>query len=265
MANTIINGFKQRLLGRQRQIGGWLTTGSPTVTEIFAGIGFDWLLLDMEHSPNDFLLIIDHLRAAGPSAPIVVRVPWNEPVMVKRLLDAGVTSLMFPYVQTVDEAKAAVAATRYPPHGFRGVAGTTRATAYGRREGLAQAADQIAVVVQIETPEAIAAIGDIALVDGVDGVFIGPNDLAANMGHLGNPSHPEVRDAMLRGAAQIHLARKSSGTLGYNSTHSASPFDDGFDFLGVASDVGAILAGATEKLTAYERFRGRPERQSRGV
>lgn len=255
MADMIINSFKQRLLGRQRQIGGWLTTGSPTVTEIFAGIGFDWLLLDMEHSPNDFLLVIDHLRAAGVGAPVVVRVPWNEPVMVKRLLDAGVASLMFPYVQNVEEAKAAVAATRYPPHGIRGVAGTTRATAYGRREGLAQAAEQIAVVVQIETPEAMAVIGDIALIDGIDGVFIGPNDLAANMGYLGNPNHPEVREAMLRGAAAIRAAGKSSGTLGYASTHAASPFADGFDFLGVASDAGAILSGATEKLTIYSRFR----------
>ncbi|HWU17089.1 MAG TPA: aldolase/citrate lyase family protein [Devosia sp.] len=255
MEAIVINTFKQGLREKRRQIGGWLTTGSPTVTEIFAGIGFDWLLLDMEHSPNDFLLVVDHLRAAGVGAPIVVRVPWNEPIMVKRLLDAGVTSLMFPYVQTVEEAKAAVAATRYPPHGIRGVAGTTRATSYGRRENLARAAEQIAVVVQIETPEAMTAIGDIARVDGVDGVFIGPNDLAANMGHLGSSTHPEVRDAMLRGAAQIRAAGKSSGTLGYNSTHSASPFTDGFDFLGVASDAGAIVAGATEKLGTYSRFR----------
>nr|WP_314256772.1 aldolase/citrate lyase family protein [uncultured Devosia sp.] len=258
MADTIINEFKQRLLRRQRQIGGWLTTGSPTVTEIFAGIGFDWLLLDMEHSPNDFLLVIEHLRAAGVGAPIVVRVPWNEPVMVKRLLDAGVASLMFPYVQNADEARAAVAATRYPPHGIRGVAGTTRATGYGRREGLAQAAEQIAVVVQIETPEAMAAIDEIARVDGVDGVFIGPNDLAANMGHLGAPNHPDVRQAMLDGAVKIRAAGKSSGTLGYSSTHSASPFGDGFDFLGVASDAGAIIGGATEKLTTYSRFRDLP-------
>lgn len=253
-----MNSFKQGLLQRRRQIGAWLTTGSVTVTEIFAGAGYDWLLLDMEHTPNDLLQVIDHLRAAGDLTPIVVRVPWNEPVIVKRVLDAGVTSIMFPYVQSVAEAKAAVAATRYPPHGVRGVAGTTRATDYGRKQRFATAAGDIAVVVQIETPGALSAIGDIARVEGVDGVFIGPNDLAANMGHLGNATHAEVRLAMLAGAREITAAGKSSGTLAYVPTSAASPFAEGFDFVGAAFDAGIIVKGARDIQADYGRLRDLP-------
>lgn len=250
------NRFKQGLLDRKRQIGAWLSIDSTAVAELFAGAGYDWVLVDMEHAPNDLRQVLDCLRAAKGGSEIVVRVPWNDPVTVKRLLDIGSQSLMFPFVQNAEEARAAVAATRYPPKGIRGVAGTTRATDYGRRFGyIADAANTIAVVVQIETPGAIANSGEIARVEGVDGVFIGSNDLAANMGYLGNPTHPEVRTAMLAGVAEIHAAGKSSGTLSYAPGHAASPFQDGFDFLGAAFDSDVLVRAARDTLAKFSALR----------
>ncbi len=248
--------FKDGLHARRRQIGAWLTTGSATVTEIFASAGYDWMLIDMEHSPNDLTQVVDHLRAAADKVDVMVRVPWNDPVTVKRILDAGAKSLMFPYVQSVEEARAAVAATRYPPVGVRGVAGTTRASDYGRTpDYLVNAAKDIAVIVQIETPVAVSRIPEIAAVEGVDGVFIGPNDLAAGMGHLGNQTHPEVRAAMLAGAKAIHDAGKSAGTLLYKPNSAGTPFDEGFDFLGITFDAGSLVRVAREAIAEWTPIR----------
>jgi 2-keto-3-deoxy-L-rhamnonate aldolase RhmA len=250
------NRFKQGLVARRRQFGAWLTMGSATSTEIFAHAGYDWLLVDMEHSPNDLLQIFDHLRAARGGSDVIVRVPWNDSVMVKRVLDAGTQSILFPFVQSAEEARAAVAATRYPPDGIRGVAGTTRASDYGRRANYhAHAAEQIAVVVQIETTESLARIEEIAGVDGVDGVFIGPNDLAASMGHLGNQAHPDVRAALLDGARRIHAVGKASGTLAYAPNEVPSPFHEGFDFLGVTFDAGSLVRVSREAVAEYSRLR----------
>src|SRR6266404_9782180 len=147
------NEFKRNLAAGKAQIGMWLTLCSPTATEAAAGAGFDWLLIDMEHSPNELPDIAHHLRAAvGGTAEPVVRVPWNEPVIVKRLLDIGARTLLFPFVQSAEEARRAVAATRYPPQGIRGFAGTTRANRYGRVADYAKrASEEICVLVQCET------------------------------------------------------------------------------------------------------------------
>ena len=158
------NRFKRALAAGTPQIGLWMSLGSPAATEVAAGSGFDWLLLDMEHSPNELPDIAHHLRAAeGGTAEPVVRVPWNEPVMVKRLLDVGARTLLFPFVQSAEEARRAVAATRYPPRGIRGFAGTTRANRYGRVADYAKrAAEEICVLVQCETRKAVADIAAIA-------------------------------------------------------------------------------------------------------
>src|SRR5215472_14975575 len=176
------NRFKRALAAGTRQIGFWLNFASPTVTEVCAGAGFDWLLIDMEHSPNELPDVVQNLRACvGGTAEPVVRVPWNEPVMVKRLLDQGARSFLFPFVQSADEARRAVAATRYPPKGIRGFAGTTRANNYARVAGYHKRAhEEICVLVQCETRKAVAEIPAIAAVDGIDGIFIGPADLAAD-------------------------------------------------------------------------------------
>ncbi len=253
------NPFKLALRDGRRQTGLWMTTGAPAVTEIAAGAGFDWLLIDMEHSPNDLLTVVDHLRAAmGGTAEPVVRVPWNEPVAVKHLLDQGARSLMFPFVQTPEEARRAVAATRYPPHGIRGFAGTSRATRFGRRTDYpARAAEEICVVVQVETAEAIGQAAAIAAVDGVDGVFIGPNDLAANMGHLGEVGAPPVRAAIEQARTAIGSAGKAAGLLDFNEGSARARYDQGFAFIAVSGD-GFLLARETQRLVASFRANAAP-------
>src|SRR5437868_7119721 len=199
--NTMINDlpqnkFKHALTAKKTQIGLWVTLASPVAAEVVAGAGFDWVLLDMEHSANDLAEIVSQLRAAeGGTAEPIVRVPWNEPVVVKRVLDQGARSLLFPFVQSADEARRAVAATRYPPKGIRGVAGTVRANRYGRvADYINRAADEICVLVQCETRKAASVVEEIAVVDGVDGVFIGPADLSADMGRHHKWGEPDERN-----------------------------------------------------------------------
>src|SRR5215813_1845574 len=177
------NRFKRALAEKRPQIGLWMTLASANATEVVAGAGFDWFVHDMEHSANDVPQLADHLRAAeGGTAEPMVRVPWNEPVVVKRVLDQGARTLLFPFVQSAEEARRAVAATRYPPKGIRGFAGTTRANNYARAPGYAQhAEEEIVVLVQAETLKAVAEIEAIAQVEGIDGIFIGPADLAADL------------------------------------------------------------------------------------
>ncbi|KMO45014.1 hypothetical protein VQ03_00080 [Methylobacterium tarhaniae] len=243
------NPFKRGLAEGKRQAGLWMTTGSPGITELAAGAGFAWMLIDMEHSPNDFIQVVDHLRAAeGGTAEPVVRVPWNEPVLVKRLLDQGARSLMFPFVQNAEEARRAVAATRYPPHGIRGFAGTSRATGYGLRPDYhARSGEEVCVIVQVETKEALEAAGEIAAVEGVDGVFIGPNDLAASMGHLGEPNAAPVRAAIAAALPRIRGAGKAAGLLNFNEAGAKADFEAGFGFVAVAGDA-FLLARETQRV-----------------
>ncbi len=248
------NTFKRALYANKKQVGFWLTLGSTTVTEIAAGAGFDWLLVDMEHSANELPDVQDHLRAAvGGTAEAVVRIPWNEPVLVKRMLDIGARSLMFPYVQNADEARRAVAATRYPPAGVRGFAGAARGSNYGRVADYAKRiAEEICVVVQIETPQAVAAIPQIAAVDGVDGVFIGPNDLAANMGHLANAGAPEVKALVRDAVAAIRKTGKAAGILNFKEDEARELFKSGVSFIAVSGDA-ALMARQTERVVAAFR------------
>ena len=179
------NAFKRALKAGKAQIGLWSSLSSNYSVEVIAGAGFDWILLDLEHSPNDLESLLAQLQAAAPyPTHPVVRVPWNDMVAMKRILDVGAQALLIPYVSTADEARAAVAHTRYPPKGVRGVAGTTRATRFGRIKDYAKRAhEEICVLVQVETQAAVDNIESICAVDGVDGVFIGPADLHASMGY----------------------------------------------------------------------------------
>jgi len=243
------NRFKRALAARTPQIGLWLSLASPAATEVAAGAGFDWLLIDMEHAPNELPDIAHHLRAAeGGTAEPVVRVPWNDPVTVKRLLDIGARSLLFPFVQSAEEARRAVAATRYPPGGIRGFAGTTRANRYGRVADYAKrAAEEICVLVQCETRRAVAAIPEIAAVEGIDGIFIGPADLAADMGHLANTQHPDVQAAILDAGKAIQSSGKAAGFLSLREDETRRVLAAGFTFVAVGTDV-ALLARQTEAL-----------------
>lgn len=246
------NHFKRALAAGQAQIGLWNSLSSAAVVEVLAGSGFDWMLVDMEHSPNDMALVHAQLQAlaAYPQTTPVVRPPWNDTVMLKRLLDVGVQSFLIPYVQTADEAAAAVRATRYPPHGVRGFASASRATRFGRIPGYWQRAhEEICVLVQVETVEALAQIEAIAAVDGVDGIFIGPGDLSASMGHLGQPMHPEVLAAIDDGLKRIRAAGKPGGFLTGDETLARHVLDLGAQFVAVGSDL-PMLARASDALCA---------------
>jgi 4-hydroxy-2-oxoheptanedioate aldolase len=244
------NAFKHALAARRQQIGLWNSLVSSAVTEVIAGSGYDWLLLDMEHSPNDFATLHAQLQAVAAYADTVpvVRPPWNDAVTIKRVLDLGAQNLLLPYVQNADEAAAAVAATRYPPHGVRGFASSSRATGFGRLpQYWEHAHEEIAVLVQVETPAALAQIEAIAAVPGVDGIFVGPGDLSASMGHLGQPSHPEVVAAVDGAIARIHAAGQASGILTGNEALARHWAALGCHFLAVGADVG-LLARAADAL-----------------
>src|SRR3972149_459460 len=200
-----VNNFKRALKDKKPQIGMWSSLPSHIVAEFLAGAGFDWVLLDTEHSPNELPMVQAQLHAmVGGTATPVVRPAWNDMVLIKRYLDVGAQSLLLPYVQNEEEAKNAVRYTRYPPQGVRGVAGSTRSSGYGRiKDYFKRVHDELCLLVQVETRKAIANLDAIAAAEGVDGIFIGPNDLAADLGHLGNWQHPEVWKGMAGAATRI--------------------------------------------------------------
>lgn len=249
------NRFKRALAKGERQIGLWSGLGSSIAAEILAHAGFDWIVIDTEHAPNEPRDVLAQLQAmtAGTATP-VTRAPWNDPVLLKRLLDVGSPSVLIPYVQNAEEARRAVAATRYPPRGIRGVAMGMRASGYGRiTDYLQHAHEEMCVLVQVETISAVDEIASIAAVEGVDGIFIGPADLAASMGHLGNPAHPDVQAAIATAVARCRAAGKPAGYLSPTEADAEERFAAGFGFVALGSD-GAILRRGAEALV--RRFKG---------
>jgi 4-hydroxy-2-oxoheptanedioate aldolase len=240
------NTFKSALKAGQAQIGLWSSLSSNYSVEVIAGAGFDWILLDMEHSPNDLESLLTQLQAAAPypSHPIV-RVPWNDMVTIKRVLDAGAQTLLIPYVSTVEEARAAVSYTRYPPAGMRGVAGTTRASRFGRVKDYAKRAhEELCVLVQVETQQALDNLEGIAAVEGVDGVFIGPADLHASLGHLGEIANPKIMPMIDEAIRRIRKAGKAPGILTVNEDNARRQLKEGALFVAVGADVGLLARGA---------------------
>ena len=245
-----VNRLKRALRDGQTQIGLWSSLSSHIAAEIVAGAGFDWILIDTEHSPNELADVHRQLQAMQGSTSAVVRPAWNDPVAFKRLLDLGVQSLLVPYVQNAEEARRAVAATRYPPDGIRGVATTTRASRYGRvKDYLGRAHDEICVILQIETRAALAGLEAIAAVEGVDALFIGPSDLAADMGHLGNSAHPDVRAAIDEAIGRIRATGRAAGILTPVEADARRWLDLGCNLLAVGSDAG-ILARQADALAS---------------
>lgn len=247
------NRFKAGLQAGRQQIGLWCTLSSAYAAEAVAGAGFDWLLFDTEHSPSDLETVLGLLQAVGAyDVSAVVRPASNDTVLIKRFLDIGAQTLLIPYVQNADEARAAVAAVRYPPEGVRGVSGVTRASRFGRVADYAQnASREICLLVQVETVEALAEIEAIAAVDGVDGVFIGPADLAASMGRLGQPGHPDVQDAVADAVRRIRAVGKPAGTLIGDPALARRNIETGTTFTAVGVDAGLLARGADSLAAAF--------------
>jgi len=245
------NPFAHALAAGDKQIGLWISLCSNIAAEVTAHSGFDWALIDMEHAPNDYLSVLGQLQVfAGSDTTALVRVEWNDSVAVKRLLDLGAQGLLFPMIQSVEEAERAVAATRYPPGGTRGVSGTTRATRFGRaRDYLERVEAETAVLLQLETAAALERAEAIAAVDGVDGIFFGPADIAADIGKLGRPMDPEVW-ALIRPVARKLIARGMPvGTLISDPGFAADLLAEGFTFVACGLDTG-LLARAADGVLA---------------
>ncbi|TMH61092.1 MAG: 2-dehydro-3-deoxyglucarate aldolase [Betaproteobacteria bacterium] len=245
------NNFKRALKAGKPQIGLWCSLSSHFAVEVVAGSGFDWLLLDTEHSPNELPMVLSQLQAAAPYATHpVVRVPWNDMVTIKRYLDIGAQSILIPYVQSEEEARNAVAYTRYPPEGLRGVAGTTRATRFGRVKDYARRAhEELCVLVQIENRAGLESLERIAAVEGVDGVFIGPADLHASLGYPGETANPEVMPIIDDAIRRIRHAGKAPGVLTGVEGDARRWLQCGGLFVAVGADLG-LLARESEKLAA---------------
>jgi 4-hydroxy-2-oxoheptanedioate aldolase len=241
--------------------GMWVCSGSPLVAEICAGAGLDWLLVDMEHSPNGLESVLAQLQAvAGSPVTPVVRVPTGDVVVIKQVLDLGAQNLLVPMVSSAQAAAAVVEAVRYPPRGRRGVGSAlARSARWGRVGGYLEHADEhVSLLVQVETAEGVAAAGAIAAVDGVDGVFVGPSDLAASMGLLGRQGHPDVVDAVHRTFEAVRAAGKPVGVNAFDPALARAYVDAGASFVLVGADV-TLLARGSEELAAL--LRGRSPRR----
>lgn len=240
------NKFKLSILSGQQQLGLWSTLCSANSSEIVAGAGFDWILFDTEHSPIEVADLVPLLRATtGGTAAPVVRPAWNDLVLLKRVLDLGVATVLIPYIQSVEEAHRAVSACKYPPLGTRGVAGNTRSSRYGRDANYLQTAnDTTCVLLQLETQTAIDQLSDIAAVAGVDGIFIGPGDLAASMGYLGQPGAAPVQALIKKALALIQAASKPAGILAVTTEDAQRYLDMGFTFVAAGIDSGLLRASA---------------------
>lgn len=249
-----INAFKRGLKEKRKQAGCWLSLASHSAAEICAGAGFDWVLVDMEHAPADLENVHRQLQAVAPyPVSAMVRPPWNDTVVIKRLLDVGVQTLLLPYVQNAEEARRAVAAVRYPPHGVRGVSTSSRANRYGRvKDYFTRVHDEICLLVQIETAAAVGEIEAIGAIDGIDGLFIGPQDLAASYGHLNNPGHPEVQAAIADAITRMKRTGKGAGILAFAEADAKRWFDHGADFVAVTSDQFLV---AKESAAVAARFK----------
>lgn len=247
-----VNHFKRALAAGRTPLGAWLSSGAPSTAEALGCVGFDFLVVDMEHTPLDVAQMADVLRAiAGTPAQAIVRPPWNDMVMVKRAMDAGAQTLLLPFVQNAEEARRAVACTRYPPEGVRGVAGSHRASRYGTVDNyLKRANAEACVIVQIETIAALERLDEIAAVPGVDSIFVGPADLSASMGLLGDMDNPAAQEKLAAAAAQCRKLGKPCGIIGPNPETIGRYLRFGYSWVAIGSDISLMVGRAQEYLRA---------------
>ncbi len=259
------NPFKQALSDGALQVGCWLGLADPYVAEISAGAGFDWVLVDAEHAPNDLRSIVAQLQViAARPAHAVVRPPIGEAWILKQLLDAGAQSLLVPMVESGAQARALVEAVTYPPHGIRGVgAALARASDFsGIADYLTTAREQICLLAQVENNKGMEALDDILAVDGIDGVFIGPSDLAADMGFLGQTGAPEVQAAVLDAIKRIVASGKAAGILTLDEEMQRKCRDLGATF--IATDIDVTLFARSMRASAKQALSLRPEQAAEG-
>jgi len=265
---TPANTFKQSLARGEPQFGLWLALADPLAAELCAGCGFDWVVIDGEHSPNDLRSTLAGLQAVAAAAAVdpggrathpVVRVPHGDPALIKQVLDIGATTVIVPMVESAAQARELVRAMRYPPDGIRGVGSAIARSSRWMRfpEHVHEAAEQTCLLVQIESRAGLAQIEAIAAVDGVDGLFIGPADLAASLGHLGDATHEDVRAAIESAIVAIVGAGKAAGILTGDDAMARRCIEIGARFVAVGVDT-LLLAGAARALAA--RFRSAPPR-----
>ena len=249
------NHFKQALKEGRLQIGLWSSLCSNIAVEVIGDSGFDWILIDSEHAPNELSGIVSQLQAlSAAQTTAIVRPAWLDTVAIKRILDVGAQSILIPFVQNEAEAKLAVASVRYPPAGIRGVAPVIRASHYGRVDNyLADADSQICLLVQIETAAALNHLEAIANVDGVDGIFIGPSDLAASLGHIGNPAHADVQAAIRGAVTRLQAIGKPAGILTSNSEEARRYIEWGYTFVAVGSDINVLRFGADALVKKFKQ------------
>jgi 2-keto-3-deoxy-L-rhamnonate aldolase RhmA len=251
-----VNGFKAALTRRHRMFGTWLMMDNPVTAEALAFAGFDFLVIDMEHAATDVREARAHLQAiAGSTAHSVVRLPTVDPVVVKKILDLGAQTLMFPMIESADEACRAVAATRYPPAGIRGVAAMHRASRYGTVDGyLEKAARELCVIAQIETERAVANAARVAATTGVDALFVGPGDLSADLGLIGQVAHPKVLEQVERALISARGEGKPAGVLAANEELAEHYAALGFDFVAIGSDLAFLMRTAHAVVSRTRRL-----------
>jgi len=247
------NGFKARLKSGETQIGLWLGLAEATTAELAAGAGFDWLVIDGEHGPNGLRDVLDQLRAIGDASHPVVRVRDHDRAEIKQMLDLGAQTLLVPMIESGAQAAEVVKSMRYPPEGVRGVgASLARASRYNAiSDYLHTANDEVCLLLQVESRAGIAALDEILAFDGVDGVFVGPADLAADMGYRGKPGAPEVQAVVTDALARIRRAGKAAGILTSDQTLAKGYAEMGVEFLAVGSDVGVFSAGLKALRAAF--------------
>lgn len=240
------NPFRRRLSGEGTPLGTWLMSGAASTAEAMGRAGFDWLLVDLEHVPVDEREHLSLLQAiAGTDACAVTRLAANEPVLFKRALDLGAQTVMVPFVDSAEQARRAVSSAKYPPLGTRGFAAVHRASGYGTATDYAQRAnDSVFTIIQLETPAAVAALEEIAAVPGVDALFLGPGDLAANMGHIGHIAHPEVQAVIEDVARRCRAIGMPCGIVGPTPEMVSRFVSLGYGFVAVASDMGMLMRQA---------------------
>jgi 2-dehydro-3-deoxyglucarate aldolase/4-hydroxy-2-oxoheptanedioate aldolase len=248
------NPLKQKLKDGKKTAGAWLHVASPITAEIMSRAGFDWLLIDMEHGPGDILTLIGQLQAMNGSGVVpLVRVAGNDPLIIKRVLDAGALGVLVPNIQTKAEAEAAYAACKYYPEGMRGIAGNQRAAGFGLNdhERLLIANERNIVMIQIESPQAVANLDEILEVKGIDVFFVGPRDLATSMGYFNNPAAPQVQEAIATIERKVLAAGRTLATVSGTWEQSRERYNKGYQMLTLMSDGTSLSLMAADMMKKF--------------